>query len=124
MKQKSQHPKTPEGYALPELTVRPSELDQLVQVLAGEPGLDLETRDELILNLLNNEPWDMGEFFKKLTIIFQYCNNPMFSLGVIPVNHGWQWPDLGKVVHLVEHVKDFLNGDCGIQRPKAVIFLS
>ncbi|KNZ44647.1 hypothetical protein VP01_8962g1 [Puccinia sorghi] len=57
------------------------------------------------------QPWDPTKFFKQLTRIRQYCNHPMFVQEVIPTNAKWAWQDLGKLVHLVQHLKGLLNGE-------------
>lgn len=70
------------------------------------------------------EPWNPAEFFKQLTMIWQYCNHPMFAREVIPNNQKWRWQDSGKLVHLVQHLKGVMGNPCARWQPKAVIFSS
>jgi len=108
----------------------PKKVETAVLVRMGEPweGFSRELHEEFINSFgrlrMSGEPWDLGEFFRQLTMIQQYCNHPVFAREVIPNRHPWSWQDSAKVVHLVEHVRNFLNGGRGIARPKAVIFSS
>ncbi|KNZ46147.1 hypothetical protein VP01_7512g1, partial [Puccinia sorghi] len=43
---------------------------------------------------------------------------------VIPNNQKWRWQDLGKLVHLVQHLKGFMCDQSARWQPKAVIFSS
>ena len=108
----------------------PKKVETAVLVRMGEPweGFSRELHEEFINSFgrlrMSGEPWDLGEFFRQLLMIQQYCNHPVFAREVIPNRHPWSWRDSAKVVHLVEHVRNFLNGGRGIARPKAVIFSS
>lgn len=106
----------------------PKKVETAVLVRMGEPweGISRDLHKEFIHSFgrlqTSGEPWDLGEFFKQLTMIRQYCNHPMFARQVVGNRNQWRCRDSAKVVHLVEHVRNFLNGDRGIPRPKAVIF--
>ncbi|OAV87917.1 hypothetical protein PTTG_29240 [Puccinia triticina 1-1 BBBD Race 1] len=70
------------------------------------------------------EPWDPAEFFRQLTRLCQFCNHPIFARSEMPLETTWRWEDSGKIMHLVSNLQAFLSGVRGIDRPKAVVFLS
>ncbi|OAV85921.1 hypothetical protein PTTG_30194 [Puccinia triticina 1-1 BBBD Race 1] len=70
------------------------------------------------------ERWDSSEFFRQLTMLRQFCNHPLFARSEILHQPKWRWQDSGKIVHLVDNLKVFLGGVCGIERTKEVVFSS
>ncbi|KNZ54446.1 hypothetical protein VP01_2945g2 [Puccinia sorghi] len=137
----------PQWGTFPELAGRCSEFDQPSQDLAVEPGLNLETASHtwnecwqlscrLDLETAShtwNECWQLscsseiephdGNFkVKKSTITAGKLWNPTKFFEQL--TRIWQYY-LGKLVHLVQHLKGFLNGDQRARRrPKAASFYS
>ncbi|OAV87714.1 hypothetical protein PTTG_29311 [Puccinia triticina 1-1 BBBD Race 1] len=72
----------------------------------------------------SGEQWDPAEFFRRLMILRQFCNHPLFARSEMLHEPLWRWQDSGKIVHLVDNLMYFLRGVQGIERPKAVIFSS
>ena len=75
--------------------------------------------------------WSLSEFFTQLTRIRVYCDHPILARKELIesgelIDWNWQWQDSAKIVHLMEHLVNFLPGDDEqqIQKRKAVIFSS
>ena len=108
----------------------PSKVDKVVVVSLGEPweneSIKFHQTFVQCFGRLRSSGgrWDSTEFFRQLTMIRQFCNHPIFARNKICIPWNWQWQDSAKLVHLVENLKQFLQGGRGILRPKAVIFSS
>lgn len=64
--------------------------------------------------------WDSAAFFQGLSDLRQLCNHP--SLIEKREGRTYCWSDGAKVVHLVNHLREFLQSPRGTAIPRAVVF--
>lgn len=64
--------------------------------------------------------WDSATFFQNLSDLRQLCNHP----GLVEKGdtRKYHWKDGAKVVHLITHLKQFLQGQRSVETPRAVVF--